>query len=421
MHVIGQPSTEYISDETPMIPYSNLHVAFERMRILAKQDSAPANAEPPRVMVIGPENSGKTSACKILVNYAVRVGSRVCTPVLVNVDPGEGSFTVPGTLSASVISMPIPTSTPANPFGNTATSAPTALSSSALVPMVFWYGHPDPKKNQPMMDQAMRNLANAIEERMHLDPITQNSGLYIDTPSSFATAVRVGSEMKYPLIERCVELFNVNVVLVIGHEKLNVEIQKIFSGSNYHRNVTVVKIPKSGGVVDLDYAYRTRILSHQTRSYFYGPSVHVPDWLDPSAIGGEASIDLNLSPYSMTVKFGDIKIFRIGAESMAPSSALPIGASRVITELEPVAIDPSAPGLLHMVLALLSSPSQGSAGKQEEDEGLSDEDLISSNVVGFILVAAVDTFKQRMTILSPNPGSLVGRTALIGSYEWQDQ
>lgn len=71
-----------------MVPYSNLHIAFERMRILAKQD-VQAATEPPRVMVIGPENSGKTSACKILVNYAVRVGSRVCTPALVNVDPGE--------------------------------------------------------------------------------------------------------------------------------------------------------------------------------------------------------------------------------------------------------------------------------------------------------------------------------------------
>lgn len=69
---------------------------------------------------------------------------------------------------------------------------------------------------------------------------------------------------------------------------------------------------------------------------------------------------------------------------MAPSSALPIGASRVITELQPVAIDPAAPGLLHMVLALLPLPPQG--GKQEDDDGFSEEDLISSNIVGFILV-----------------------------------
>lgn len=81
-----------------------------------------------------------------------------------------------------------------------------------------------------MMDQAIQNLAGSVKERMAMDSISkqpedfqsiidgvtsptypflsaQNSGLYIDTPSSFATAVRVGTEMKYPLVEKCVEHF----------------------------------------------------------------------------------------------------------------------------------------------------------------------------------------------------------------------
>lgn len=267
-----------------------------------------------------------------------------------------------------------------------------------------------------MMDQAIQNLAGAVKERMSMDPITYNSGLYLDTPSSFAVPVRVGNEMKYPFIEMCVDHFNVNVIIVIGHEKLNVEMQRLFT--NQSRRITVVKVPKSGGVVDLDYSYRSRILSYQIRSYFYGPSLHIPEWVDQNSIGGEASMDLNLSPYSTTMKFGDLRIVRIGAESMAPSSALPIGASRVITELQPVEVDP-ANGLLNMVLGLL--PPTPQTGSKQEEEGFSDEELVTTDVVGFILVTAVDTVKRRMTILSPNPGSLAGRTALIGSFEWQDQ
>jgi polyribonucleotide 5'-hydroxyl-kinase len=38
----------------------------------------------------------------------------------------------------------------------------------------------------------------------------------------------------------------VNVILVIGHEKLNVEMQKLF-GTN-GRDMLIMKIPKSGGV-----------------------------------------------------------------------------------------------------------------------------------------------------------------------------
>ena len=37
--------------------------------------------------------------------------------------------------------------------------------------------------------------------------------------------------------------FPVNVILVVGHEKLNVEMQRL-----YGDRITVVKIPKSGGV-----------------------------------------------------------------------------------------------------------------------------------------------------------------------------
>jgi hypothetical protein len=44
--------------------------------------------QPPRILVIGPENSGKTTACKITANYAVRARQR-WSPILVNLDPGE--------------------------------------------------------------------------------------------------------------------------------------------------------------------------------------------------------------------------------------------------------------------------------------------------------------------------------------------
>jgi len=88
---------EYVSEETPMSAYANLHLAFEQMRIKARraQRGSPsahplteAEKQPPRVLIVGPENSGKTTACKILANYAVRAGQG-WIPMLVNLDPGE--------------------------------------------------------------------------------------------------------------------------------------------------------------------------------------------------------------------------------------------------------------------------------------------------------------------------------------------
>jgi len=69
---------------------------------------------------------------------------------------------------------------------------------------------------------------------------------------------------------------------------------------------------------------------------------------------------------------------------MAPSSALPIGASRTVSELLPLHIDPSSPssGLLNSVLALLASTA--SDGEQY------DEEIADLPVQGFIIVYVND-------------------------------
>lgn len=66
---------------------------------------------------------------------------------------------------------------------------------------------------------------------------------------------------------------------------------------------------------------------------------------------------------------------------MAPSSALPIGAARVVSEMQPLPIDPAAPGsgLLNSVLALLAPPNADEAERY-------DEEILDLHVVGFLVV-----------------------------------
>jgi len=123
---------------------------------------------------------------------------------------------------------------------------------------------------------------------------------------------------------------------------------------------------------------------------------------------------------------------------MAPSSALPIGATRVVSEMQPVQIDPSQIGsrLLNAILALLSPPNP------DENERY-DEEILDLTVTGFIVVYVyplskrrpdiddrlwpssystnVDIPNRKLTILAPNQGSYAGKTAIVGSFEWQDQ
>ena len=83
-----------------MRAYATLHIALEQMRVRALRaargspapapapDARPAGTDPPRVLVLGPEHAGKTTLCKLLVNYAARAGQG-WAPFLVNVDPSE--------------------------------------------------------------------------------------------------------------------------------------------------------------------------------------------------------------------------------------------------------------------------------------------------------------------------------------------
>jgi polyribonucleotide 5'-hydroxyl-kinase len=133
----------------------------------------------------------------------------------------------------------------------------------------------------------------------------------------------------------------------------------------------------------------------------YGQIIQAPAGISSATLGGEALTDLVLSPSSTVISFDDLSIFRIGAgvitwfseisrqshvcfflETMAPSSALPIGAARVVSEMQPVAIDPAQPGsgLLNAVLALLSPPNP------DENERY-DEEILDLTVTGFLIMS----------------------------------
>lgn len=86
----GQPDIAYTSDDTPMQSYINVHDTLEaRRKAVADHSASVSNStrvEGPRVMLVGPTDAGKSSVCKILLNYAVRCG---WAPTFVDLDLGK--------------------------------------------------------------------------------------------------------------------------------------------------------------------------------------------------------------------------------------------------------------------------------------------------------------------------------------------
>lgn len=107
--VSSAPSTAYTSLSSTFPFILSVHLALERRRILAKRNINARTAygqddqdekvlsdqeRGPRVMVLGPANSGKSTMVKGLLNLAVGSGMG-WSPGVIGLDPGTVSFCMP--------------------------------------------------------------------------------------------------------------------------------------------------------------------------------------------------------------------------------------------------------------------------------------------------------------------------------------
>ncbi|KAI8372301.1 Pre-mRNA cleavage complex II protein Clp1-domain-containing protein [Choanephora cucurbitarum] len=367
LEVKGNCLVEYTANETPMTSYLNTHLALEQLRIQARKEP---NARGPRVLVVGPHDVGKTSLCKILVSYALRQGG---VPIYVSLDTTEGSITMPGAVTATSINNIIDVE---EGFGSSATTA--ASMGSSTMPLAYYYGFEHPDENVKLYKMVTSQLSEAIKQRMTIDEECRTSGFIVDTAGLI-------DQVGYDIIQHVIEDFEINVLVVLGHERLYSDMSKILQG----KPVAVVKLAKSGGVVERDRQFKTRLQRAKIHEYFYGTP------------------KCELSPYSMLVNYDDIKIWRVG-DVIAPSSALPLGMDSSSDETQVVRVD-NYDMCLHSILAMLN------AGQDEHENK-----LLGSNVAGFVYVSDVDEEKRKVTILSPSPGRLPKKHLLMGSFKWME-
>ena len=97
----GNTEGTYIAKETPMAMYLNTHTCLERLCQKAEEGLAKGEQmRGPVTMVVGPKDVGKSTLCRILVNYAVRMGRR---PLYVDLDVEQGAIAVPGTIGTVLV------------------------------------------------------------------------------------------------------------------------------------------------------------------------------------------------------------------------------------------------------------------------------------------------------------------------------
>jgi polyribonucleotide 5'-hydroxyl-kinase len=490
LELAGSASTEYLADDESappsFRPFANLHLYLEAKRIQAREwlktdlkeqngrgviktlaESSlvsAADGEPPiegdtgitptdertiyrpegqgpRVMVLGPESSGKTSLIKFLANCALR-SPAVCNPAaaistdvsdekgitqsgsditgwwpsIISLDPSVGTAPLPCTISIIPLSpipnAALPSPSPAFPYGittSTTGSLPPSVASAHLSNVQsFWVGKDNMRDNEKHVKRLVDWLAQSLEKRLARDARARCSGVLIDMPGITTADAR----SRYNYIQYCVKALKVDTIVVLGHEKLNIEMGKLFGQAG--SGIGVIKLPKSGGVVELDQPFKQRLRALQVRYYFYGGSQAaqsvkgvgadetdedqkpVIDEISSTVPGHAEPLGKlpSLSPYSTTIPFDLLEVYKVGQENMAPSSALPIGASRAVTSTQLIKLDPSNSAvdqslILNSVLALIQAP-RGGGGPGVADSKVepppTDDEILGAPILGFIHV-----------------------------------
>lgn len=279
-----------------MIQYLNTHSAIEQMRVKAEE----RGTKGPITLVVGPSDVGKSTLCRILINYAVRLGHR---PIFVDLDVGQGVISVPGTVCSLLIERP----------------ASIEEGFSQLAPLVVHFGHKGPDFNNELYKICATTLADITTERLKEDKRTMASGIVINSCGWV-------KGQGYQHLLHAAKTFKAGIILVLDQERLYNELLRDVDSS-----VKVVFLPKSGGVVERSQQNRAESRDFRIREYFYG-------------------LRSPLYPHSIDVKWSDMKVYKIGAPSL-PDSCMPLGmkAADNMIKLWPI---PPGPALLHHLLAL---------------------------------------------------------------------
>lgn len=370
----------YISDETSTnIATVNTHAQLEAIRDEAVQ----AKGIGPRVMVVGPSEAGKTSLCKILTAYAVKLGR---TPVLMDLDTSDNCLGPPGSLS--ICAMDSESMTVEN-------QATTGVPVSSQPPLIMWHGATE---IQPQLfGVQVAALARKVAKRFEHDEATRTAGLIINTSGQM--------DKDLDLLMSTIRDLQVTVVLVLGQDRLYSLLKPKLANMNESEPCKIIKLPRSGGVVSRDEAFLRAIRSRSISRYFYGglqPNSKVPQ----------------LTPFAVYLPIERLVLYKLTAMQLS-ASLLPVASAQTTDPIQLVKVEGSEETATALAEKSVLAVCHPSAVASFEASGVA-KDLYASGVAGFVLVEKkVDDSNVRL--LSPCAGELPSQTLLLSdNITWMD-
>ncbi|KAF2861763.1 hypothetical protein K470DRAFT_214187 [Piedraia hortae CBS 480.64] len=367
MEIAGEAESEYCAQETDYaLEWLNTHGLLEELR------EQPGDG--PRVLVVGPNNTGKSSLVQCLAAWGVRMKHQ---PSVINLDPREGLLCPPSGLTLATIATP---PDPEHGFGISPIACPTLV--PVQTPLVYSFPFQSIASNTEFYKSLLTRMALSMTSKMEENRKVKHGGFIIDTPGELNDP-----KGNYQVISHIVSEFSINAILSIGSERLYNDLNRKFGAAT-----TVLKLSRPGGVVDRDAAHMKLLRRKQTIEYFFGSKRD----------------DQVLSPHTHAMTFGEITIYRAKSQTQQSRGYT---TNNDFDDYEPQSpasaaglevIEPSV-GLTGSLIAVKLCPAASG-----------EVSVRDSAVMGFLYVDDVDMEKKLIKFLSPHPQRWGDRALLWG-------
>mmetsp|Transcript_27538 Transcript_27538/g.72766 ORF Transcript_27538/g.72766 Transcript_27538/m.72766 type:complete len:211 (+) Transcript_27538:970-1602(+) len=190
------------------------------------------------------------------------------------------------------------------------------------------------------------------------------------------------------LVETAIEM-KVEHVVVMEQDKLFSDLDKELRP----HHITVVRLSRSGGVVQPDRQFKKLADRRLIRGYLYGRNS-------------------DLCPRPHVVSLDKVTVLQVRCAPAAPPDALPIGMAVAARPHEVVRLDAEALATMeNRVLGVSASVATG---------GLLPDlrTLVRSPVLGFVVLQRVDVANKQVTLLSPTAQALPSPVLIMGDIDF---
>lgn len=356
LEMTGSPQKCHVGSKCDyMTYYLNIHGHMEVMRneLLLLPEDSNGNLSPPICLVCKPmyaRNVGKSTLCRILLNYATRRGR---APIFVDLDPDQNHIGLPGSIGALSIESPI--------------DIETGLSLRSS--MLMHFGHTSTSSdNEILYRKLVENMAKIVHSKLEQDKKSFQSGVIINT-------TYWSDDAGYKLLVHACKSFKANMVLVMDDEVLHDDLKKDLADCPH--SVSVLNVPKTVGIITSAPEKEIELRYNRIKKYFYG----TPN--EP------------YNPMTSEMKFSYLKrlIYKIGVPIMLPDSLMPLGSKAQDSQVKVSPHDCTGSDLLHHILAI----SYCKIDDVVEDP----ESILRTNIMGFICITSVIAEGDIVRILTP--------------------